>query len=292
MRPPFTWNIGQGRLELGKRTLVMAVLNVTPDSFSDGGRYFEPGAAVERGLHLLADGADILDIGGESTRPGALAGDQPAVSAEEELRRVLPVIDGIKRRQPDAIISIDTYKAQVARAAVQRGATIVNDISGLGWDPAMARTVAELDCGVVLMHTRGRPQDWRKLPPLEDVVGTVKSELAGIAARAGASGIGKERIVLDPGFGFGKILDQNYPMLTRFAEFGELGYPLLVGVSRKSFIRKLTERPGSALEPGQRVIGSVAAAVVCVLRGAHIVRAHDVAETVQAMAVVDTVSAP
>src|ERR1041384_2159043 len=179
MRPPFTWNIGQGRLELGKRTLVMAVLNVTPDSFSDGGRYFEPGAAVERGLHLLADGADILDIGGESTRPGALAGDQPAVSAEEELRRVLPVIDGIKRRQPDAIISIDTYKAQVARAAVQRGATIVNDISGLGWDPAMARTVAELDCGVVLMHTRGRPQDWRKLPPLEDVVGTVKSELAG-----------------------------------------------------------------------------------------------------------------
>ena len=289
MRPSFTWNIGSRALELGRRTLVMGVLNVTPDSFSDGGRYFEPGAALEQGLRLLDQGADILDIGGESTRPGALAGDSPAVSAEEELRRVIPVIDGLKRRQPAAILSIDTYKAKVAREAAQHGAEIVNDISGLAWDAEMAGTVAQLGCGAVLMHTRGRPQEWRSLPPLDDVMGTVKRDLRTIAGRATGSGIARDKIVLDPGFGFGKILDQNYPLLTRFAEFQELSFPVLVGVSRKSFIRKLTERPGVPLEAAPRVTGSVAAAVICVLRGAHIVRVHDVAETVSALAVADAV---
>ena len=285
MRPQFTWNLGSRTVQLGPRTLVMGVLNVTPDSFSDGGLYLEPEAAIERGVQLLDDGADILDIGGESTRPGALAGDRPAVSSEEELRRVLPVIGAIKRQRSEAIISIDTYKAKVAREAVECGAEIVNDISGFGWDSKMPGTVAGMKCGVVLMHTRGRPQDWRKLPPLDDPVATVKRELAVIAERAVAAGVAKDRIVLDPGFGFGKILEQNHPMLARFAEFQELGFPLLAGVSRKAFVRKLTGES----ERTKLIPGSIAAAVICVLVGAHIVRVHDVAETVHALAVVDAV---
>lgn len=263
----------------------MGILNVTPDSFSDGGLYFEPGDAIERGLRLLDEGADILDIGGESTRPGALAGDTPAVCAEEELRRVMPVISGIKRQRPDAVISIDTYKARVAREAVRFGAEVVNDISGFGWDPEMARTVAELNCGVVLMHTRGRPQEWRTLPPLNDPLGAVKRELAAIAERATAARVAKDRIVLDPGFGFGKILEQNHPLLAHFADLQELGFPLLAGVSRKAFVRKLTGES----ERARLIPGNLAAATICVLRGAHIVRVHDAAETVQAMAVVDAI---
>lgn len=285
MRRLFRWDIGKRKLPLGERTLVMGVLNVTPDSFSDGGRYFEPGAAIEHGLRLLEQGADILDIGGESTRPGALAGDSPTVSTEEELRRVIPVIAGIKRQRPEAILSIDTYKSQTAREAVAHGAEIVNDISGLGWDTNMGETVAGIRCGVVLMHTRGRPQEWRSLPPLEDVVGTVKRGLGEIAERAARAGVAKGRVVLDPGFGFGKIMEQNHPLLARFAELRELGYPLLAGVSRKGFVRKLTgadARTSSAQLPG-----SLAAAVICALAGAHIVRVHDVAETLQAVAVAD-----
>lgn len=266
----------------------MGVLNVTPDSFSDGGRYFEPGLAVERGLQLIEEGADILDIGGESTRPGALAGDSPAVTADEELRRVIPVIDGIRRQRPNATLSIDTYKSRTAREAVAHGAEIVNDISGLGWDPQMGETIAERGCGVVLMHTRGRPQDWRSLPPLGDVVGTVKRELSKIAERAARQDIARERIVLDPGFGFGKILEQNYPLLARFGELRELGYPLLAGVSRKGFVRKLTGATAPQ-DSAQQVPGSLAAAVICAMSGAHIIRAHDVAETRAALAVADLV---
>jgi dihydropteroate synthase len=287
LRPHFSWNLGARRLELGPRTLVMGVLNVTPDSFSDGGLYFEPGAAIERGLQLLDQGADLLDIGGESTRPGAHAGERPVVTSEEEMRRVLPVIEGIKRERPDAFFSIDTYKSAVARAAVQAGCEIVNDISGFAWDDSMARTVSDLGCGAVLMHTRGRPQEWRNLPPLVDVVGTVKHDLANVAARALDGGVAKDKLVLDPGFGFGKNFEQNHPLLAHLSELQDLGFPLLVGVSRKSFIRRLTARPGTLPEPAQRVAGSVAAAVICVLGGAHIVRAHDVAETLQALAVAD-----
>ena len=285
MRPPFTWDLGSRHVELGARTLVMGVVNVTPDSFSDGGRYFEPGAAIKRAQQLLDEGADILDIGGESTRPGALAGGDSAVSAEEEMRRILPVISTLKRSHPDALISVDTYKAKVARAAVEAGAEIVNDISGLGWDPQMASTIAEARCGLVLMHTRGRPQEWRKLPPLDDVVGSVKRELGEIAARATSAGVARERIVLDPGFGFGKILEQNQPLLARLSELHELGFPLLVGVSRKAFIRKLT----GVSDPSEALAGSLAAAVIAAVHGAHIVRAHDVRETVQAMRIVDAV---
>ncbi|HYA96027.1 MAG TPA: dihydropteroate synthase, partial [Terriglobales bacterium] len=172
MRPHFTWQLRSRTLELGPRTIIMGVLNVTPDSFSDGGRFFEPQAAIEHGLKLLDEGADILDIGGESTRPGAAAASAgPAVSAEEELCRVMPVIEELMRRRPEVVVSIDTYKAQVARKAVEAGAEIANDVSGLRWDAEMAPTLAGLKCGVVLMHMRGRPAEWRTLPPLAEPVG-------------------------------------------------------------------------------------------------------------------------
>ena len=182
MRPRFTWNLGSRVLPLGGRTLVMGVLNVTPDSFSDGGRYFDTMAAVEHGLRLLDHGADIVDVGGESTRPGATtAGANPEfVAEEEELRRVLPVVRELKRRRPGAVVSIDTYKSGVARAVVQAGAEIVNDVSGFLWDPAMAATLAELGCGAVLMHTRGRPDQWRTLPAVDDMVALVCDELRAI----------------------------------------------------------------------------------------------------------------
>ena len=285
MRRSFTWALASRTIQLGPRTLVMGVVNVTPDSFSDGGRYFEPGAAVEHAVRLLDEGADILDIGGESTRPGSLAGSEPRVTAEEELRRIIPVIAALKRMRPDAVLSVDTYKAQVAREALGAGAEIVNDISGFGWDPEMSDAMSDAQCGVVLMHTRGLPQEWRSLPPLNDPLETVKRELSAIAERALAAGVARNRIVLDPGFGFGKILEQNQPLLARLSELHELGFPLLVGVSRKAFIRKLT----GVSDPSDALAGSLAAAVIAAVHGAHIVRAHDVRETVQAMRIVDAV---
>ncbi len=225
MRAVFHWNLGTRVLELGKRTLIMGVVNVTPDSFSDGGQFLDPDKAVERAAALLTEGADIIDVGGESTRPGArvqgpsspaqskqnpgtdAAGTSPSVDAEEELRRVIPVITGIKKRSAKAVISIDTYKAAVARAAIRAGAEIVNDVSGLRWDSEMAKTIASLKCGAVLMHMRGRPEEWRQLPPPGDVVLLVKRELKDWAERAIVAGIRRERIVLDPGFGFGKRFD-------------------------------------------------------------------------------------
>ncbi|MGB9106289.1 MAG: dihydropteroate synthase [Terriglobales bacterium] len=291
MRPRFTWNLGSRVLPLGGRTLVMGVLNVTPDSFSDGGRYFDTMAAVEHGLRLLDHGADIVDVGGESTRPGATtAGANPEfVAEEEELRRVLPVVRELKRRRPGAVLSIDTYKSGVARAVVEAGAEIVNDVSGLLWDPAMAATLAELGCGAVLMHTRGRPDQWRTLPAVDDMVALVCDELRRSSERALSAGVSRDRLVLDPGFGFGKRLEENYPLLARFEEFAALGFPLLAGPSRKSFIGRATSRAGSATPAGERLVGSLAAAVICIMKGAHIVRVHDVKETVEAAAMADAV---
>ncbi len=237
MRPVFTWNLGSRSLELGKRTLVMGIVNVTPDSFSDGGQHFTPEVAVAHALKLLEDRADIVDIGGESTRPGARVGsDSPSVSEQEEVRRILPVIAGVKRERPEAIISVDTYKSGVARAAVEAGAEIVNDVSGFQWDRQMTKTLADLSCGVVLMHARGRPDEWHSLPAVADLVVLVKSELRERADAAMIAGIKRDRLVVDPGFGFGKRLEENYPLLRRFDEFHELRFPLLAGVSRKSFI--------------------------------------------------------
>jgi dihydropteroate synthase len=268
----------------------MGVLNVTPDSFSDAGRFLEPRAAIEHGLKLLDEGADIVDIGGESTRPGA-AGvpDRPAVSAEEELRRVLPVIEELRRRRFEALLSIDTYKAGVVRAAVEAGAEIVNDVSGLRWDAAMASTLAGLSCGVVLMHMRGRPAEWRALPPLDNPVGLVTRELRESGEAAFAAGIARERIVLDPGFGFGKSFDENYPLLAGFDELHKLGFPLLAGVSRKSFIGRTLARNGSDAPPAERLYGSLAAMTATILKGAHIVRVHDVKAAVQAAKIADAV---
>jgi dihydropteroate synthase len=298
MRSVFDWNVGTRTLQLGKRTLVMGVLNVTPDSFSDGGKFLDRDLAVEHAMELLQDGADIIDIGGESTRPGAKTSDstvenpiQPgAVSEKEELERVIPVINLLKQMEANALISIDTYKANVARAAVEAGAEIVNDISALRWDPAMRKTVAELKCGTILMHMRGKPEEWRTLPPPADIVTQVKRELREWADAGMMAGIKRERMVLDPGFGFGKNFEENYPMLKRFEEFHEMRYPLLIGVSRKSFIGRALARNGRDATLNGRLLGTVAAETTAVLKGAHIIRTHDVRPCIDAMRIADLAS--
>jgi len=305
MRPVFEWNLGSRSLQLGKRTLVMGVMNVTPDSFSDAGLYFDRDRAVEHGLKLLRDGADILDVGGESTRPGAqvltgteTAGSVPVgsqalntqpVSQQEELERVIPVIAGLKLERPEAVISVDTYKATVARAAVEAGAEIVNDVSGFRWDPQMVKTLAGLKCGAVLMHMRGRPSEWRTLPPVPDIVTLVKRELRERADIALMAGVKRDRLVLDPGFGFGKSFEENYPLLKRFEELHELRYPLLAGVSRKSFVGRALARNGSDAPVTGRLYGTVAAETAVVLKGAHIIRTHDVRACADALRMADVV---
>jgi dihydropteroate synthase len=295
MRPAFDWNIGTHSLALGERTLVMGVVNVTPDSFSDGGLYQEPAAAVAHALRLLDEGADILDIGGESTRPGAavapaseddLRAPQPLapVTAEEELRRVLPVIEEIKRARPESIVSIDTYKAEVAA-----GAEIVNDVSAFRWDPAMAGTVAKMGCGSVLMHMRGRPEEWRGLPPPENIVALVKHDLQHWAEAALQAGVARRRIALDPGFGFGKNFEQNYPLLAELGQLHQLGFPLVAGTSRKSFIGRALRRDGRDAPLDKRGFGTLASETVAMLKGAHIIRTHDVKACVDAARIVDAV---
>jgi dihydropteroate synthase len=288
-------------LELGHRTLVMGVVNVTPDSFSDGGLYYDRSNALEHALRLLDDRADIVDVGGESTRPGATvksaeqeggpnrAATKIPVSAEEELRRVLPVIGSVKKARPESVVSVDTYKSEVARAAVEAGAEIINDISGLQWDPQMAAEIAALGCGVVLMHVRGRPDEWRHLPRVADVTALVSDELQQRANQALAAGIERDRIVLDPGLGFGKNFEQNYPLLAQLDDLQKLGFPLLVGASRKSFIGRALRRDGKDLPADQRLYGTVAAETLAILKGAHIVRTHDVRAAVDAARMTDAV---
>src|SRR5215470_10757958 len=287
MRAIFHWNAGSHVLELGRRTLIVGVVNVTPDSFSDGGLYADPARAVAHAEQLLADGATIVDIGGESTRPGAevaSAGaaehraDTPrvrtAVPEDEERKRVLPVIAELRRRRPEAIISVDTYKSGVARAAVESGADIVNDVSGFRWDAKMAKTIADLKAGAVLMHTRGKPEEWRSLPPIGDLVLLVKRELRQWAEAATLAGIKRDRLVLDPGFGFGKSYEENYPLLARFSELQQLGFPLLAGVSRKSFLGRALARDGKDAPVADRLIGTLAAEAVLILKGVHLLRTH------------------
>src|SRR5713101_6143762 len=308
MRAIFHWNLGSRTIELGRRTLIMGVVNVTPDSFSDGGLYCDADRAVAHAEQLLAEGATLIDVGGESTRPGAgvappggasddaeaaEARVRPAVSEEEERKRVLPVIRDLKRRRPDAIISVDTYKASVARAAVEAGAEVVNDVSGFRWDPdsKMAKTLAELKVGAVLMHTRGRPEEWRSLPPIGDPVLLVKRELRQWAEAATLAGIKRDRLVLDPGFGFGKRFEENYPLLAHFAELQQVGFPLLAGVSRKSFIGRTLARDGKDAEVAERLYGTLAAETGLILKGAHIIRTHDVRFAVEAARVADAIVA-
>jgi len=301
MRPVFEWSLGSRSVQLGKRTLVMGVVNVTPDSFSDGGAYLDCDQAIEHGLQLVEDGADILDVGGESTRPGAQvlsSAGNPApsqqlerqpVSEEVELDRVIPVISALKRQHPNVLVSVDTYKANVARAAVEEGADIVNDVSGFRWDPQMAKTIAELKCGAVVMHMRGRPEEWRTLPPPGDIVLLVKRELKEWAEKAVLAGVRRERIVLDPGFGFGKSFDENYPLLGRFSELQATGFPLLAGTSRKSFIGRTLGSEGKDVPPEGRLFGTLATQTALILKGAHILRTHDVKAAVDTARVADAI---
>jgi dihydropteroate synthase len=285
MRSVFQWSLGTRTLELGKRTLIMGIVNVTPDSFSDGGRYLDPEKAAEHAIQLLDEGADIIDVGGESTRPAA----KIAVSAEEELQRVLPVITALKKQRPQVVISVDTYKASVARAATTAGADIVNDVSGLRWDAQMASTIAEIKCGAVLMHTRGRPEEWRTLPPPGDIFLQVKRELREWAEAAVLAGVRRERIALDPGFGFGKNFEQNYPLLARFQDLQSLGFPLAAGTSRKSFLGRALAKDGKDAPVADRLHGNLAAQTALILKGAHIIRTHDVKAAVDAARVADAV---
>jgi len=290
MRPVFDWLIGSRTLQLGKRTLIMGVVNVTPDSFSDGGVNIDRGRAVEYAIQLLHDGADIIDVGGESTRPGAkvLAVESGVgVTEKEELERVIPVIAAVKQKRPKTVISVDTYKAAVARRAIEAGAEIVNDVSGFLWDPKMAKTLAELKCGAVLMHMRGRPQEWRTLPPVPDIVSLVKRELRDRTEAAVLAGMKRERMVIDPGFGFGKNHEENYPLLRRFEEFHELRFPLLAGISRKSFIGRALARDGKDASVTDRQFGTLAAETVAILKGAQIIRTHEVRACADAVRIAD-----
>jgi dihydropteroate synthase len=285
MRAVFQWSLGTRTLELGKRTLIMGIVNVTPDSFSDGGLHLDSEKATAHALRLLDEGADILDVGGESTRPGV----KVAVTEEEELQRVLPVITAIKKQRPDAVVSIDTYKAGVARAATAAGAEIVNDVSALRWDPQMAATIAQIKCGAVLMHMRGRPEEWRTLPPPVDIFLLVKRELREWVEAAVRAGVRRERIALDPGFGFGKNFEQNYPLLARFQDLQTLGYPLLAGTSRKSFLGRSLARDGKDASATDRLYGNLAAHTALILKGAHILRTHDVKAAADAARVADAI---
>ena len=253
--------------------LVMGVLNVTPDSFSDGGRHADAGAAVARGLELVAEGAAIIDVGGESTRPGAAP-----VSVDEELRRVIPVIRSLAG-QARALLSVDTSQPEVMRQAVDAGARLINDVRALRL-PGALQAAAGSGAGVCLMHMQGDPRSMQRRPEYVDVVNEVKAMLAARVQACIAAGIAPERLCLDPGIGFGKLLSHNLELLRRLPELGTEGRPLLIGVSRKSLLRELTGRA-----VGERLAGSVALAAIAVLRGAHIVRAHDVAATYDALRV-------
>jgi dihydropteroate synthase len=289
------WTLRSRSLELGRRTLVMGVVNITPDSFSDGGRFFAPEAAVARALTLLDDGADLLDLGAESTRPGSHAGNpaESGVSAEEEQARLLPVIEGILKHRPDAILSADTYKSATARAVLDAGVEIINDVSGFSWDEAMPSVCAEAGCGVVLMHTRGRPDEWRSQTkiPAETLIQAIRAGLSKSLALAASAGIAAESVTLDPGYGFGKKFDENYTVLAHQAEFLSLGRPLLVGVSRKSFLgHTLAPLHGGVAAPvDAREFAGIAALVVAILNGASIIRVHDARPAVEAALIADAV---
>ena len=279
----------------------MGVVNITPDSFSDGGLFLDPEAAIAHALKLMDEGADLLDLGAESTRPGSRAGgpagseQAPAASAEEEQARLLPVLEGILRARPAAIVSVDTYKAATARAALKAGAEIVNDVSGFAWDAEMAAVCAEFGAGVVLMHTRGRPEEWRAQPQLapDALLATVRAGLAASLSAAAAAGIPADAIVLDPGYGFGKRFDENYALLARQAELLALGRPLLAGVSRKSFLGR-TLAPlydGSNAPVEARETASLTAITAAILHGASIVRVHAVRPAVEAARIADAILA-
>ncbi len=276
---------GRGKtIELGRRTLVMGILNVTPDSFSDGGHYPTAERAAARAEEMVREGADLIDVGGESTRPAGPYGEgASAVSLDEEIGRTIPVIEKLAGRI-DTPISIDTTKAEVAQRAVEAGASLVNDISALRFDPAMGETVAAAGVPVVLMHMKGTPKTMQQAPAYRDLIGEIKDFLSKRASVARDAGIAPDRIVVDPGLGFGKQIGHNFEIIGRLREFSTLGLPLLVGPSRKGFAGAALKLP-----PEKRLEGTLAALALCVSGGAHILRVHDVGAAVRALAVADAV---
>jgi len=261
-RKLYYWKLKSREIQVGERTILLGVLNVTPDSFSDGGKYQDPDRAFARALEMEEQGADILDIGAESTRPGS-----ERISAAEELRRLVPVLKRL-RGQLSIPISVDTYKAEVAERALEHGAEIINDPSGLTFEPQLAKVTANHDAGLIVNHMRGRPESWAKLPPLPDVMGTVIRDLEAAVNRARHAGCDRARLAVDPGIGFGKRKEQNSEILARLREMSTLDLPLMVGPSRKSFLAQST--------PAGTQYATAAATGICILQGAHMVRVHDV----------------
>jgi dihydropteroate synthase len=289
-----TWRLRTRTLELGARTLIMGVVNITPDSFSDGGAFLHPQAAIDHSLQLLDEGADLLDLGAESTRPGSRVGaESPAVTAEEEQVRLLPVLESILRSRPGAILSVDTYKSATARAALAAGAEIINDVSGLLWDPALAPVCAEFRCGAILSHTRGRPDQWRTQPQLapDALLALVREGLNASLKAATVAGIPADSIILDPGYGFGKRFGENYALLARQSELLSLGRPIVVGLSRKSFLgHTLAPLFGGKPAPVEgRENASLAAMVAAILHGASIVRVHALRPAREAATIADAI---
>jgi dihydropteroate synthase len=282
-RGELVYTIAGREYDLASRTHVMGILNVTPDSFSDGGKYLAPRQAVERALAMIDEGADFIDVGGESTRPKGNAYGKGAdpVSVDEELARVIPVVEALAGRG-EVPVSVDTYKSAVAARALGAGASIVNDISGFGFDPRMAETVAAAGATAVVMHIRGTPKTMQSNPVYDDLFGEIRTYLENALGAGRAKGI--SQMFVDPGIGFGKTAADNYRLLSGLHRFVDLGYPVLVGPSRKSFIGAETGLPVSG-----RLEGSLAAATAAVLSGAHVVRVHDVRETRRALAVADAV---
>jgi dihydropteroate synthase len=280
-RKHFQIKLPSRTLCLGQRTFVMGVLNVTPDSFSDGGKFLDPQRSIEHAFAMERAGADLLDIGGDSTRPGS-----SGTLAEEELARILPVLEGLRGRLKIPI-SIDTQKARVAEAVVAAGAEIINDTSGLKNDPRLAEVAVRLRVPLILMHMRGRPHSMQKGPFARNVIQDVTRGLRASVAIARKAGVSKSQIILDPGIGFGKSFSQNYELLARLPDLAKLGFPLMVGTSRKGFLGVTLGSDGKPAPPEERIWGTAATVTACILGGAHIIRVHDVAEMVQVARVAD-----
>src|SRR5579863_1444059 len=274
-RRPYVWKLAQRELLCGDRTLLMGVVNVTPDSFSDGGKHLDPDRAFARAIELEEQGADVIDVGAESTKPGSAR-----ISAAEEIRRLIPVLKRLNGKL-NVPVSVDTYKAEVAERSLEHGAEIINDPSGLTFEPHLARAVMQGDAGLILNHMRGRPETWAKLPPIRDVMGTIVRELEATVNRARGAGVDRGRIAIDPGIGFGKRKEQNSEILAQLGQLARLELPVLVGPSRKSFLAQQTEE--------QTRFATAAAVTACILAGAHIVRVHDVVEMRVVVEVADEV---